>query len=734
MRQGMRMLRFTAAALAVLLLLAAGTAAAEEQKDQLAWMKENQIWTIALRYDDPHIGVPMPDGRGWRHGDLEAVPAEGFAEAWRIAAAGKSGGVPVTLDYTLYVRMDSGAKDPEGEIADWLAQRGRESCRYYVNGRPGAIALSAAADGQSWEVAYRILYDRLIIDALFVWKDPEWPPIDLSDFLCLVRNCAVNGWPVDVTDEPGEPEIRSAGRVLPGQHVQCFALNPYKEDVSEGMLWSAEGAEIDENGLVTVSPDAKPGDKVTVTAVPKDGGNAATKVITVVRDPFDQIPWEYISLGVATQLELPAPVGKDAWHSSPLRTIIYESNTTASYIVNTFAILDTTQVSINYSIETCRELPQTRPEQMKQLRTWTAETGGDPEYFSMNGWPGAYIVTEDTEGGQYTGRSIHYRIIYNCMKTSGSKGTIDIEARFFLTDEGVLPEIDRVFALRMISAMKAGGETVTLTDGDPVPVIAEAEKSQTITAGEKVQYTANDGKLPDPAWGEIKWEVVGADGKKVNGTSVRDGLLDVGKGIRKVTELTVRAWYKYCEDAAEVNVTVLPLPQKVVILSDGTDLYLGGNHALVLTAAGDPEGSRIGSVVWTVDRTEIASLTVNPDGTATLRPLAPGKVKVTATEETGKKGSAAFTAAEPVTAVEITAKGNAAPGKTVTLAAATTPAKPARKDVEWSVDVGEDVAVINAKGQLKISKTAVPGTVITVTCKALGAPEPVAAMMQITVE
>ena len=180
--------------------------------------------------------------------------------------------------------------------------------------------------------------------------------------------------------------------------------------------------------------------------------------------------------------------------------------------------------------------------------------------------------------------------------------------------------------------------------------------------------------------------------------------------------------------------TVLPLPQKVVILSDGTDLYLGGNHVLVLTAAGDPEGSRIGSVSWSVDRPEIASLTVNPDGTATLRPLAPGKVKVTATEETGKKGSAAFTAAEPVTAVEITAKGNAAPGKTVTLAAATTPAKPARKDVEWSVDVGEDVAVINAKGQLKISKTAVPGTVITVTCKALGAPEPVAAMMQITVE
>ena len=64
MRQGMRMLRFTAAALAVLLLLAAGTAAAEEQKDQLAWMKDNEIQMIALRFNDPYIGVSMPAGRG----------------------------------------------------------------------------------------------------------------------------------------------------------------------------------------------------------------------------------------------------------------------------------------------------------------------------------------------------------------------------------------------------------------------------------------------------------------------------------------------------------------------------------------------------------------------------------------------------------------------------------------------------------------------------------------------
>ncbi len=729
----MKKLRFLAAALAVLLLFAAGTASAEEDKDPSAWTRDYEIMVPALRFSDPYIGVAMPSGRGWISGEREAVRTDGFREAWRLAGSGMSGSVPVALEYTLYVRKDGGAKDPDAELADWLAQRGGESGHYYVNGRPGAYTLYAAEDGQSWEVAYRILYDRLIIDALFVWKDPEWPQ-DRYNFLNLAEYIAVDGWHADITVELPKPAIRSAGRVLPGQHVQCFAMNAYKEDVTEYVLWSAKGAEVDGHGLVTVSPDAKPGDEVTVTAVPKDGGEAAVRVITVAEDPFVTIPWKLISPGVATLLELPAPDTEDAWNSSPEVAALYDGNARARYYLYTYGTLDTTQISINYYVETWRELPKTRTEQVKQLKAWAAKKGGEPELFSMNGWPGAYIVTEEFEGGRYAGRSIHYRIIYDCMKTSSSKGVIDIEVLFSLTEEGVLPEVDRAFALSMISAVTACGETVTLSDGDPVPVILEAGESRTITAGEKIQYTADNGRTPDPAWGGIVWEAVDGDGKKVNGATVKNGLLDVGKGIRKVTEMTVRARYKYCADAAETKVTVLPLAQKVAILSDGTYLYLGGDHALTLSAAGDPEGSRIGSVEWSVDKPDIASLTVNPDGTATLRALAPGKVKVTATEETGKKGSAVFTAAEPVTAVEITAKGKAEPGKTVTLTAATTPEKPARKDIEWSVDAGEDVAVINAMGQLKIAKTAAPGTVITVTCTALGAPEPVAATLQITVE
>jgi len=52
--------------------------------------------------------------------------------------------------------------------------------------------------------------------------------------------------------------------------------------------------------------------------------------------------------------------------------------------------------------------------------------------------------------------------------------------------------------------------------------------------------------------------------------------------------------------------------------------------------------------------------------------------------------------------------------------------------VEWTLDVGGDIATIT-KGKVKISKTAPEGTVITVTCTAVGAPEPVVKTVQITV-
>ena len=87
----------------------------------------------------------------------------------------------------------------------------------------------------------------------------------------------------------------------------------------------------------------------------------------------------------------------------------------------------------------------------------------------------------------------------------------------------------------------------------------------------------------------------------------------------------------------------------------------------------------------------------------------------------------------PVETVELTVKGNAKPGATVTVSAALAPREAGNKNVEWSLDVGEEIAVINANGQVRISKEAASGTKITVTCTALGAPEPVQTTVEIEV-
>ena len=49
------------------------------------------------------------------------------------------------------------------------------------------------------------------------------------------------------------------------------------------------------------------------------------------------------------------------------------------------------------------------------------------------------------------------------------------------------------------------------------------------------------------------------------------------------------------------------------------------------------------------------------------------------------------------------------------------------------MDVDESIATITGNGQVRINKSAPVGTVITVTCTAEGAPEPVTATYQLEV-
>ena len=87
----------------------------------------------------------------------------------------------------------------------------------------------------------------------------------------------------------------------------------------------------------------------------------------------------------------------------------------------------------------------------------------------------------------------------------------------------------------------------------------------------------------------------------------------------------------------------------------------------------------------------------------------------------------------PAESIKIVRKGKAKPGSRVRYKATVEPAG-AAQEVVWAVDVGEDVATINERGEVLISKGAAVGTVITVTCRAVGAPEQVIATDLLVVE
>ncbi len=92
-------------------------------------------------------------------------------------------------------------------------------------------------------------------------------------------------------------------------------------------------------------------------------------------------------------------------------------------------------------------------------------------------------------------------------------------------------------------------------------------------------------------------------------------------------------------------------------------------------------------------------------------------------------------AEKTVTGLKLSTKGNAKPGKKVTVSAKITPQDASNKVLEWSlINVDESIAAISEDGVVSISPDAPAGTVIKVRCRAVGAEEPVTAEIEIKVK
>ena len=99
----------------------------------------------------------------------------------------------------------------------------------------------------------------------------------------------------------------------------------------------------------------------------------------------------------------------------------------------------------------------------------------------------------------------------------------------------------------------------------------------------------------------------------------------------------------------------------------------------------------------------------------------------------GKTATVRVTVLQPVESVELKATGKAVPGGNVIVSATIQPKNAGDKKTAWSLDVGEDIATVDARGRVHINRDTPAGTVITVTCTAEGAKVPVVQTIQIEV-
>ena len=368
---------------------------------------------------------------------------------------------------------------------------------------------------------------------------------------------------------------------------------------------------------------------------------------------------------------------------------------------------------------------------------WVAEyPDGELKEFDIDGHPAAaFLVSDETNeenrASGYGLRVDYARIMY-ARNAALFVGTIQIwnqEDVSRLTMEDVETYLKHVRYDESLAPITAADAALTLT---------EKSGAATVTAGKKLSFKAsfanpervskknkNDG---------IVWSVKdAATGEPAANAKIAKGVLTVDKKLEKVTELVVTAASEAYGNSASLTVTAYPALQGVTAEPASLNFYLGATEPQTVKAAMNPDVIPAEGFTWTSSKPAVAEVTDNGDGTAVITAKAAGKATVTVKEPGGKSAKISVTVGEPVTALEVSWKGKAAPGGTVTLTAKLTPARPADKTVEWSTDADGDVAAISAKGQLKIKKGVPDGTVITVVCKALGAPEPLTETVQITV-
>ena len=525
---------------------------------------------------------------------------------------------------------------------------------------------------------------------------------------------------------------------VPGGTVQ-FSVTGSTE--GRTFTWSVEGdgATIDEKtGTMTVASDAAVGTIFTVTAKSSDGDEISTKA--VVSDGV--VSGMKFKLDSQRGFSIPEPVG-DGW------------NAAGDNFKDYYGLLSMTEYQdgkVYYSVDAklftmngFDYLPggyAENPEKAREFLEKEMANGENPdltnaqaEYIEIDGHPALLETYTYSEKGNFQS---HIGIIYYIRNNYLSR------LRFFsIPVNGAGPEDTPRVTMEDMKALafqyQYDETQAPFTSANAAITITAKDNATTVTAGKQLQFTAAfadadsiNRKAKNDA---VVWSVTNAESgaEEPSATISANGQLKIDKNLEAPVQLAVKAASGIYGTEAICQVTAMPIVSKVTVEPAELFFYVGTEEPQNVKALLEPATVPPVGITWTPAKKDIIEITDVADGEVSIKPLAAGKTTIAVKEPGGKNAKLNVSVVQPVESVTLTVKGNIKPGGSVNVAADLQPKQAGNKNLEWSVDVGEDVATINAKGQVKISKEAASGTKITVTCKALGAPEPIVSTTEIEI-
>lgn len=321
--------------------------------------------------------------------------------------------------------------------------------------------------------------------------------------------------------------------------------------------------------------------------------------------------------------------------------------------------------------------------------------------------------------------------------------TIRVMVRIFAvlgSDPEEIPRVSRADMMALADRIAYNPSDADIVVSDGLITISTKNSDTVLCGGRKIIFSAAFAKPDKVNWKAkndlIEWSVTDtATGEEPADITIDEkGTFSVPVTLAEVRHVEVRASSPVFHTSAVYPITLIPALTKLSVDPTELTFYLGTTVPQTVKAVLEPATVPPVGLTWTPAWKGIIDLTEVEPGTIAVKPLTTGRTSIVVRESSGKSAKVNVNVVIPVEKIDLTVTGKPVPGGYASVSAAVAPRNAADRTVEWSLDVSDSIATVNKGGSVRISRDAPVGTVITVTCKAPGAPEPVVASVQIKVE